>query len=152
MSHLLLAQRLVQSTVTNKILVLVLQHALFNSPRETWMTWVTWSQAIRLSEGRGQSSCRHLQLPGSSEQPKTAATNAQHITEEISTFHQKEVSSWMACDKKKKKLLLSHQWWVIFFKKWWQLWKLIACIHHLHLISCSLFPTKVRFLRVWWQE
>ncbi len=98
-SQLLLAQRLVQSTASSRILVLVLQHSLFNYWGEKWVTWVTWSLAIRLSKGRGQSSCRHLQLSGSLERPKAEDTNARHSTEEISPFHQKEGSSWMAWDK-----------------------------------------------------
>lgn len=130
--------------------MLVLQHVLFNSWREKWMTWVTWSQAIRLSEGRGQSSCRHLQLPGSSEQPKAEDTNTLHITEEISTFHQKEVSSWMAYDKS--------CYWVIsdfffFFSKNGgnsENWLRAFIIYISFPVLYS--EQKVRFLRFWWQE
>lgn len=92
-SRLLLAQTLVQSTVSNRILVLVLQHTLFNFCREKW---VTWCLAVRLSKGRVQSSCR--QLSGGLERPEAEDTNARHSKEEISTFHQKD-SRWMACDK-----------------------------------------------------
>lgn len=60
---------------------------------------VTWSLAIRPSKGRGQSSCRHLQLSGSLEWPKAVNTNAWHSIEEISAFHQEGGCSWMACDK-----------------------------------------------------
>lgn len=88
-----------QSVVISPKIIPKHRHALFNLWREKWVTWVTRSLAIRLSKGRGQSSCKHLQLSGSSERPKAKDTNAQHSTEEISAFHQKEGSSWMACDK-----------------------------------------------------
>lgn len=34
------------------------------------------------------------------------------------------------------------------FKNWWQWRGLIACIHYLHLISCSLFPTKSHISKI----
>lgn len=34
------------------------------------------------------------------------------------------------------------------FKNWWQWRRLIACIHYLHLISCSLFPTKSHISKI----
>ncbi|CAB1429048.1 unnamed protein product [Pleuronectes platessa] len=65
------------------------------APRAPWLSATTAEGKVSdMSDGRlsyqpvkGQSSCRHLQLPGSSERP--GAEGARHGTEEISTFHQK---------------------------------------------------------------
>lgn len=48
-------------------------------------------QAVK--RGRGQSSCRYLQLSGSLEWPKAVNTNARYSAEEISAFHQRDGSS-----------------------------------------------------------
>lgn len=141
-SQLLLAQRLVQSTVSNGILVLVLQHALFNFWRQKWVTWVTWSPAIRLSKGRVQSSCRHLQLSGSLARPKAEDTNALHSTEEISTFHQKESSSWMVCDK-------SCYWLISEFQELVQ----ADCMHSLFTSHFLLFiSNKKSYSQRFWEQ
>lgn len=96
--------------------------------------------------GRGQSSCRHLQLSGSLEWPKAVNTSAQHSTEEISAFHQRDGSSWMACDKK---LLLSHQW----FSRaggngasWLHAFTIYISFPALY------FPQKVKFPRLWKED
>lgn len=47
----------------------------FTCGGEKWVTWLTWSLAISMSKGRGQSSGRHLQLSGGSEGPKAEDMN-----------------------------------------------------------------------------
>ena len=80
---------------------------------------------------RGWGSCRRLQLPGSSDQPEAEDTNARHSTEEIRTFHQKKAAAeWPVI----KALTESIQELAALVKT--------DCMHSLHLISCSLFPTK----------
>lgn len=101
-------------------------------------------QAVK--RGRGQSSCRHLQLSGSLEWPKAVNTNAQHSAEEISAFHQRDGSSWKACDKR---LLLSHQW----FSRaggngasWLHAFTIYISFPALY------FPQKVIFPRLWKED
>lgn len=95
---------------------------------------MTSSLAIRLSKGRGQSSCRRLQLSGRLQDKKKTLSIA---TEKISTFHPKKKKQKLECHVIKAVIESS-----VIFKNWWQRCKLIACIHSLHLISCFLFPTK----------
>lgn len=105
---------------------------------------MSWSLTIRLSKGRGQSSCRHLQLSGSVEWPKAENTNAWHSTEEISAFHQREGSSWMGCDK-------SYYWVISDFQE------LVAmvqadCMHSLFSFPALYFQQKVIFSKFWKED
>lgn len=119
-----LAHRFDRSSVSDRIVVL--QQALLNF----WRGDMSDSTLGSL-DARGRCSYRHLQLPGSSDQPAARDTNARHSTEEIRTFHQKKAAAeWPVI----KALTESIQ----------ELAAVVQtdCMHSLHLISCSLFPTK----------
>lgn len=88
-----------------------------------------------LWKGRGQSSCRHLQLSGSLEWPKAENTNDWHGAQEISTFHQREDGSWMASDK-------SHYWIISDFQE------LVAMVQ----ADCNAFTIYSSFPTLYFQQ
>lgn len=65
---------------------------------------MTWSLALPLSKGRGQSSCWHLKLSERGGRPKAEDTTAWHRAEKISTFHQKKLLNglWAAFESSEK--------------------------------------------------
>lgn len=88
-----------------------------------------------LWKGRGQSSCRYLQLSGSLEWPKAENTNGWHGAQEISTFHQKDGGSWMACDK-------SYYWIISDFQE------LVAMVQ----ADCIAFTIYISFPTLFFQQ
>ena len=83
-SQLLLSQRLVQSTVSNRIIMLALKHAPFNFLEGKLSDMIDFKPSYQAVKGQ---RAEQLQTPPA------------HSTEEISTFHAKDSSSWMAWDK-----------------------------------------------------
>lgn len=97
-SQLLLARRLVQSTGCNGIPVL--QRSLFNFLRgEKWVAWVTWSPAVGLVKGQRAEQLQTLPAVWKLGVAKGwGHKRSARCRRKISTFHQREGSSWMACD------------------------------------------------------
>lgn len=131
-SQLLLAQRLVQSTVSNRILVLVLEHSLFNF-LSVLRAWLSGCQRAEGRAAADTSSC----LEAWSGQRLRTQTFGMVQRKSAHFIRKKAVAEWPVI----KAVIESS----VIFKNWWQWCKLIACIHYLHLISCFLFPTKSFF-------
>ena len=102
--------------------------ALLNWLRGKWVTWA--GSAISLSKGRAAadtSSCLEARS-------RPGAEGARHSTEEISTFHQKGGSGWMASDKS--------SYWVFSDFQERVAMEQSDCMHSLFTSHCLLFITQ----------